>query len=199
MKKHDKKHETNIANGDSERSLFRDSMRDVMPLAASDRVVHAREHVRPIPQQKQENEQAIPENSLSDYPSLEIAAGDEWSFLSPGLSRQTLRRMRQGYWGIQAHLDLHGFTRDEARLELAAFLDASNNRNFRCVRVIHGRGLGSKNRQPVLKSRVGNWLAQRNDVLAFCQAKPEDGGSGAVLVLLKASAKQKDKSSKVRF
>lgn len=186
MKKYDKKHETNTANEDSEISLFRDSMRDVMPLAASDRVVHPREPARPIPQQIQENEQSAPENALSDYISLEIAAGDEWSFLRPGLSRQTLRRMRRGYWGIQAHLDLHGFTRDEARSEITAFLDASSKSNFRCVRVIHGRGLGSKNREPVLKTRIGNWLAQRNDVLAFCQATPEDGGSGAVLVLLKS-------------
>lgn len=199
MKKSNKKHETNTANEDNEISLFRDSMRDVTPLAASDKVVHTREDTRPIPKKIQEDEQPLPENSLSDYLSLEIAAGDEWSFLRPGLSRQTLRRMRRGYWGIQAHLDLHGFTRDEARSELAAFLDASSNRNFRCVCVIHGRGLGSKNREPILKIRVGNWLVQRNDVLAFCQARPEDGGSGAVLVLLKASDKQKNKSSHVLY
>ncbi len=199
MKKRNKKHETNTANEDNEISLFRDTMRDVTPLAASDKVVHKREDTRTIPKKIQEDEQPLPENSLSDYLSLEIAAGDEWSFLRPGLSRQTLRRMRRGYWGIQAHLDLHGFTRDEARSELAAFLDASSNRNFRCVCVIHGRGLGSKNREPILKIRVGNWLVQRNDVLAFCQARPEDGGSGAVLVLLKASDKQKNKSSHVLY
>ena len=199
MKKSNKKHETNTANEDNEISLFRDSMRDVTPLAAPDKVVHARKEIRPIPQQIQEDEQLIPENTLSDYLSLEIAAGDEWSFLRPGLSRQTLRRMRRGYWGIQAHLDLHGFTRDEARSELTAFLDASSKRNLRCVCVIHGRGLGSKNREPILKIRVGNWLAQHNDVLAFCQARPEDGGSGAVLVLLKASDKQKNKSGHALF
>lgn len=199
MKKYDKKHEANIADEDSEISLFRDSMRDVMPLPASDRVIHTREHMPPVPQQKQENERLTPENHLSDYISLEIAAGDEWSFLRPGLSRQTLRRMRRGYWGIQSHLDLHGFTRDEARSEITAFLDASSKSNFRCVRVIHGRGLGSKNREPVLKTMIGNWLAQRSDVLAFCQARPEDGGSGAVLVLLKASDKQKNKSGHVLF
>lgn len=171
-------------------SLFRDSMRDVMPLTVSDKVVHAHNHRRPIPQHIQQDEQTMPEDSLSDHISLEIAAGDEWSFLRPGLSRQTLRRMRRGYWGIQAHLDLHGFTRDEARLEITTFLDASRKNNFRCVCVIHGRGLGSKNREPVLKTRIGNWLAQRNDVLAFCQARPENGGNGAVLILLKTSAKQ---------
>jgi DNA-nicking Smr family endonuclease len=114
-----------------------------------------------------------------------MEAGDKWSFLRPGISRQTLRRLRRGYWGIQAQLDLHGFTRDEARLELVAFLDAGNQRGFRCVRVIHGKGLSSKHGEPVLKARIGTWLSQREDVLAFCQARPEDGGSGAVLVLLR--------------
>jgi DNA-nicking Smr family endonuclease len=190
VKKHNKKPETDATHEDDEMSLFRDSMRDVKPLTIPDKVVHARKHTPPVPHHIQQNEQSTPEDSLSDHISLEIAAGDEWSFLRPGLSRQTLRRLRRGHWRIQAHLDLHGFTRDEARLELTTFLDSSSKNNFRCVRVIHGRGLGSRNREPVLKISIGNWLVQRNDVLAFCQAKPEDGGSGAVLILLKVSAKQ---------
>ncbi len=119
---------------------------------------------------------------------MEIEAGDEWSYLRPSMSRQTLRRLRRGYWGIQENLDLHGFTRDEARQELSAFLDACVQEKYRCIRVIHGKGLSSKNREPVLKIRIGNWLIQRADVLAFCQAKPEDGGGGAILILLKVSA-----------
>ena len=190
MKRRDKKPETDATKEDDEMSLFRDSMQDVKPLTLSDKVVHARKYTPPVPHHIQQDEQSAPEDPLSDHISLDIAAGDEWSFLRPGLSRQTLRRLRRGYWRIQAHLDLHGFTRDEARSELTAFLDASSKNNFRCVRVIHGRGLGSKNREPVLKIRIGNWLVQRNDVLAFCQARPEDGGSGAVLVLLKAFTKQ---------
>ena len=190
MKKRNNNPETDATKEDDEISLFHDSMRDVKPLTISDKVVHARKHTHPVPHRIQQDEQSAPKDPLSDHISLEIAAGDEWSFLRPGLSRQTLRRLRRGYWRIQAHLDLHGFTRDEARLELAIFLDASSKNNFRCVRVIHGRGLRSRDREPVLKISIGNWLVQRNDVLAFCQARPEDGGSGAVLVLLKASAKQ---------
>ncbi len=168
-------------------ALFHDAVRDVAPLPASDKVVLAGKHPQPTPRPRDDG-QAAPDDSLSDHIPLEIAAGDDWSFLRSGLSRQTLRRLRRGYWKIQAQLDLHGYTRDEARLQLVAFLDASQKRGFRCVRVIHGKGLSSRNHEPVLKARVGSWLSQRNDVLAFCQARPEDGGSGAVLVLLKVSA-----------
>ena len=118
---------------------------------------------------------------------LEIEPGDEWSFSRPGLPHQTLRRLRRGHWTIEAQLDLHGYTRDEALQGLNAFLDDSHRRGFRCVRVIHGKGLSSRNQEPVLKARIGGWLSQRNDVMAFCQARPEDGGSGAVLVLLRSS------------
>jgi DNA-nicking Smr family endonuclease len=97
--------------------------------------------------------------------------------------------LRRGYWKIEAQLDLHGYTREEARQALVVFLDASSKRGCRCVRVIHGKGLSSRDHEPVLKARVGGWLAQRADVLAFCQARPEDGGSGAVLVLLSATAR----------
>ena len=188
-KRHNNKPENEITDGEDKR-LFRDSMRDVTPIATSDKIDHTHKLTPPAPHKIRQAEQSTPKGSLSDYTSLEIAPGDEWSFLRPGLSRQTLRRLRRGYWGIQAHTDLHGFTRDEARSELAAFLDSCNKNNYRCVRIIHGKGLSSKNRKPILKTRIGNWLVQHDNVLAFCQARPEDGGSGAVLVLLKAPAKQ---------
>lgn len=197
MKRRDKKPATSRPvpakpepNVDDGMALFRDAVRDVAPLAAPDKVLLTGKHPQPIPRQAQDDTQTPPDDSLSDHISLEVEPGDEWSFLRPGLSRQTLRRLRRGYWKIQAQLDLHGFTRDEARLELVTFLDSSHKRGFRCVRVIHGKGLSSRNHEPVLKARVGSWLSQRNDVLAFCQARPEDGGSGAMLVLLKASTLQ---------
>lgn len=186
MKKREKEAERTFKRDDDE-EVFRDAMRDVVPMAKSDTVIHVREHTESAPHQTRREEEPRPADPLSDYISLKIAAGDEWSFLRPGMTRQTLRRMRRGYWGIQARLDLHGFNREEARLELVTFLDACSGSGFRCVCIIHGKGLSSKNREPVLKSRVGNWLVQRNDVLAFCQAGPGDGGSGAVLVLLRAS------------
>ncbi|MDP1950474.1 MAG: Smr/MutS family protein [Nitrosomonas sp.] len=190
MKRRKKEPETTLAGNPDEKALFREAMQGVMPLAKPDTVIHHREQPQPIAHQIRHEEETAPQDSLSDYISLEIAAGDNWSFLRPGMTRQTLRRLRRGYWRIQAHLDLHGFTRNEARLELVTFLDACSSKGFRCVSVIHGKGLSSKNREPVLKTRIGNWLVQRHDVLAFCQARPEDGGSGAVLVLLKAATQQ---------
>lgn len=176
---------------DDDTALFRNAVRDVAPLPKSDQTPQTGNPPPPIPRQIPHDEQTALDDSLSDHISLEMEAGDEWSFLRPGVSRQTLRWLRRGYWGIQAQLDLHGYTRDEARRELVTFLDTSNNRGFRCVRVIHGKGLGSKSHEPVLKVRIGSWLSQRDDVLAFSQARPEDGGSGAVLVLLKALASAK--------
>ena len=170
-------------------ALFHAAMRDVAPLPPTDKkVIHRDSQVRPIPQKKSYQEEATIEDSLSDHVSIEIEAGDEWSYVRPGMSRQTLRRLRRGYWGIREDLDLHGLTRDEARQELIAFLDACTRKKYRCVRIIHGKGLSSKNREPVLKTRIGNWLVQRDDVLAFCQTRPEDGGGGAILILLKANA-----------
>lgn len=171
-----------------EMALFRAAMRDVAPLPVSDKVISSDSKIPPIPRKVSYQEQAASADALSDHIAVEIEAGDAWSYVRPGMPHQTLRRLRRGHWGIQDNLDLHGFTRDEARQELSFFLDECVRKNFRCVRVIHGKGLTSKNREPVLKARVGNWLMQRADVLAFCQARPEDGGGGAILILLRANA-----------
>ena len=114
-----------------------------------------------------------------------LDTGDEANFLRPGLSRQVLRKLRSGTWVIQRQLDLHGLDRHQAREALADFLASCVKRGVRCVRVIHGKGLGSKGREPVLKTKVKHWLTQRGEVLAYCQARPVDGGSGALVVLLK--------------
>jgi DNA-nicking Smr family endonuclease len=112
--------------------------------------------------------------------------GGEHSFLRPGVSRKTLKQLRRGHWNTDDQLDLHGFTRDEALRELDEFLDTCSMRGFRCVQIIHGKGLNSKNREPVLKTLVWSRLKQHSYVLAFCQAGPADGGSGAVIVLFKS-------------
>jgi DNA-nicking Smr family endonuclease len=177
---------TSPDEGVDDSALFRNAVRGVAPLTESGRISPSpKSHPPPRPRQAPVEQHVERNDNLSDFVSLEIAAGDEWSFMRPGISRQTLRRLRRGYWNVEAQLDLHGFTRDEARMELARFLDESVRHGLRCVRVIHGKGRSSRNGEPVLKARVGSWLSQRGEVLAFCQAKPEDGGSGAVLVLLK--------------
>jgi len=94
------------------------------------------------------------------------------------------QRLRAGHWSIQRQLDLHGLRVDEARLALGEFIRTAHKNGVRCVRVVHGKGLGSPGKSPVLKSRVQRWLVQKHEVLAFVQARPVDGGAGAMLVLL---------------
>lgn len=149
--------------------------------------LRAREKPAPIPLQRiQDEHEALMASRLSDMtPDTLLESDEALSFSRQGISSDTLRKLRRGYWSIQASLDLHGLRTDEARDAFVDFLRKCANREFRCVRIIHGKGLGSVNKQPVLKGKVLAWLMQRNEVLAYCQAPAHDGGSGAVRVLLK--------------
>ena len=122
---------------------------------------------------------------------FDIADSDEFiEGAARGLDRHVLRRLRRGEFAVQAHVDLHGLTRDEARTELEAFLQRSRLAGKRCVLVVHGRGLHSKDQVPVLKDALKRWMATArfaDHVLAFATARPHDGGLGAVYVLLKKS------------
>ncbi len=188
MEKDGKSSSDEKSNNGDDKTLFRKAMWDVKPLTTADKIIHSRPKPQPFPRPQAP---ALPDiqDILSDSCLLEIAEDDEWSFARPGLQRHMLRKLRRGHWHIQAELDLHGFNRKAAHRALIAFLDNSIQRGCRCVRVIHGRGLSSRNRRPILKILIGNWLVQRHDVLAFCQARLEHGGSGAVLILLRNSQK----------
>jgi DNA-nicking Smr family endonuclease len=142
----------------------------------------------PIARQHLADEQAALQESLSDEFSVEslLDTDEALSFARNGIGPDTLRKLRRGHWVIQSQLDLHGMRTDEAREALAEFLRNAHKRGQRCVRIIHGKGLGSVNKEPVLKNKVRNWLAQKDEVIAFCQARAADGGSGALVVLLKA-------------
>ena len=172
-------------------TLLREAQKDVRPLARAERVHHALPRAKPIARQRLADEQRVLNESLhaelSDESGLDT--GEELSFLRDGLARDILRKLRRGHWIIQDHLDLHGSNTDQARALVVDFLNENLRRGHRCVRVVHGKGLGSKNREPVLKKKVGKWLAQREEILAYCQAKPQDGGAGAMLVLLKSPNK----------
>jgi DNA-nicking Smr family endonuclease len=108
----------------------------------------------------------------------------EQTFVRRGLGTDVLMKLRRGHWTVQRVLDLHGMTTEEAHDTLADFLLDARSQGLRCVRIIHGKGLTSPNREPVLKGKVRRWLAQWNDVLAYCEAARHAGGSGAVVVLL---------------
>lgn len=168
--------------------LFRASVLDVTPLPSPGRVEHDLPLPRPIPAQRLRDDSETLADSLSDDIPWEsgLETGEELSFARNGIGPQTLRKLRRGHWVVQGELDLHGLTSLEARASLVEFLNHCRHRGVRCIRIIHGKGLRSKNREPVLKRKVAHWLMQREEILAFCQARQNDGGSGAVVVLLKA-------------
>lgn len=174
--------------GRRDAELFRRTVGDVALLPPSDKAQSGAPRPLPIPRQRLADEQAALEESLSDEFNVDtlLDTDHELSYARGGIGPDTLRRLRRGHWVIQAQLDLHGMRRDEAREALAEFLRNAVKRGMRCVRVIHGKGLGSVNKEPVLKSKVRSWLVQKEEVIAFCQARAADGGSGALVVLLKA-------------
>ena len=171
-------------------AAFRLAVADVIPLPPPNRADLPRQRPKAIARYRH-TEQSIMVDALSDPWEMDasVSADEELAFVRSGVPTATLKKMRRGGWVIRGELDLHGHTGDEARVALAAFLNHCNLENRRCVRIIHGKGYGSKNRLPVLKNKVRHWLMQREDVLAFCQAPTADGGAGAVIVLLKSSTR----------
>ena len=141
-----------------------------------------------LPRQQAMDDAAVMSELLLDPLSLEdFESGETLSYRSQGLSDASWRKLRRGQFRLQGELDLHGLGRDAARLEVIRFFLWCSSRDFRCVRLIHGKGNGSPNTGPVLKRLLDGWLRRRQDVLAFCSAKPCDGGTGAIYVLLRAS------------
>ena len=166
---------------------FRDAVGAVTPLSRKARVEHKRAPHPPLAHKRREDNELVLIAAVSDAFEIDtlLQTDDELSFRRPGVGADVLRKLRRGEWVIQSEIDLHGCRTDEARELLAGFLREAVKRGLRCVRVVHGKGLGSKDRQPVLKKKTRLWLAQRDDVIAFCQARPAEGGSGALMVLLK--------------
>lgn len=171
-----------------EAELFRRSIGNVSPLEPADRAPSTLPRPLPIPRQRLADEQSALQESLSDEFNVDtlLDTDETLSFARIGVGADVIRRLRRGHWVIQGQLDLHGMRRDEAREALGEFLRNAVKRGQRCVRVIHGKGLGSVNREPVLKNKVRSWLVQKDEVIAFCQARAVDGGAGALVVLLKA-------------
>ncbi len=171
----------------AERQWFAQAIGPVRPLSTSLRVT-----LRPAPPppkalQKQMDEQAVLRESLSDEfdVSTLLDVDDQMSYRAAGIGTDVTRRLRRGEWSLQGQIDLHGLRSDEAREALALFIREAVRQGWRCLRVVHGKGLGSPGREPVLKAKVQRWLVQKSEVLAFVQAKPAEGGAGALLVLLR--------------
>lgn len=165
-------------------ALFREAVRGVRPLKGGDRHAPHRASPSPRPRQLEADEQEVL-REMRDGPLPDV--GDELAYRTDGIQDATFRRLRRGAYRTDAELDLHGMRTDEARLAVARFLAEAGDRDARCVRIIHGKGLRSKGEGPVLKQRLDGWLRRRQDVLAFCSARREHGGTGAVYVLLRAN------------
>lgn len=170
-----------------DRLLFERTVGPVQPLVVPQRVQRPTPRPTPVPQQRQLDEQAVMREALSDAFDAEtlLHTDDHLSYCHAGVGPDVVRKLRQGQWRIQAELDLHGLRTDEAREHLSDFMREAVRLGLRCVRVIHGKGLGSPGKTPVLKSRVHSWLAQKAEVMAFVQARPAEGGAGALVVLLR--------------
>jgi DNA-nicking Smr family endonuclease len=178
----------NVAPSAEDRTLFRARMAGVRPLPPTHRAAIEPPKPDPLPRQRLRDEAEVLRESLDGplSPEDRLESGTEDAFLRPGLPRRALSDLRRGRWVIQAEIDLHGHTRTEARDALGAFIASCLARKLRCVRVIHGKGLSSPGGWSVLKTLSRQWLARREEILAFCAARPHDGGDGALIVLLRS-------------
>jgi len=168
----------------SDTSLFRDMVGEVRPVSAK-RLHLAGPKPRARARFTRMDEASVLDESLRVGPELlDVESGEELSYLRAGVGRPVLRKLRQGGYSIQAEMDLHGMTSKQARAALREFMAECLTLDLRCVRIVHGKGLRSGERGPVLKASVNRWLRQWNEVLAFCSAPRRDGGTGAIYVLI---------------
>ena len=180
---------------EDEAEVFRRAMQDVRPLKL---VRRAESNARPplagarARFARAERAAVLTESLLAPGPFIEVQPGEELLYRRPGVPETVLRRLRRGSYRVEAELDLHGLTGTEGAAQLAQFLQHARGRGLQCVRIIHGKGLRSGNRGPVLKNTVNTLLRRADPVLAFASARPAAGGTGATLVLLQRAASPRD-------
>jgi len=173
---------------DDDVGLFRRLMSGARPLR-QDAVPPSPSRPAPRARSRRCDEREVLRESLeADVESMQSASGENLSYRSSSVGRRSFRKLTRGGFSVQSQIDLHGLTAAEAKTALAEFIDGSVNRGHLCVRVIHGKGLGSGERGPVLKRKVDTWLRHWDSVLAFVSARQVDGGTGAVYVLLKKNS-----------
>jgi DNA-nicking Smr family endonuclease len=169
----------------SDSELFRRAMRDVRPLTRAARTDSRARRPRPRARfARAEREAVLLESLGAPGPLIDAQPGDELAYRRPGVSETVLRRLRRGGYRVEAEVDLHGLTGAEGAARLAQFLQFARSERLVCVRIIHGKGLRSGQRGPVLKHTVNTLLRRADPVLAFASAHPAAGGTGATLVLL---------------
>jgi DNA-nicking Smr family endonuclease len=171
---------------EAQRNMFANAVGKVQPLPATARVDLKQVAPAAAVLQHELDAQAALAESLSDEMDITslLDTDAQLSFRRAGVGVDVVQKLRQGKWSIQRQVDLHGQRSDEARETLSRFIRNAHKQGLRCVRVVHGKGLGSPGKAPVLKDKVQRWLVQKAEVIAFVQAPPHKGGAGAVLVLL---------------
>ena len=173
---------------DDEDDLFRRAMSGAKPIKTELRVPAAGKKPRPKAKFAHADESAALKDSLeADFDELDTGSGDSLRFHRQHVGKRTMRKLARGNYAVQDEIDLHGMTVEEARPRLADFIEHSARSGKTCVRVVHGKGLGSGDRGPVLKPSVNRWLRKWQYVLAFVSTRQVDGGTGAIYVLLQDS------------
>jgi DNA-nicking Smr family endonuclease len=171
---------------EEESVLFRDAVKDSRPLPKQQRTLPRPPKLPDRPRQSEADERDVMDRLLDhDVDPAALEAGDALSYRGAGVQDSVMRRLKRGDYSCEAECDLHGMTVAHAREAVPRFLKECRQRGYRCVRIIHGKGLRSPQTGPVLKLKVAGWLQQRQDVLAYASARPADGGTGALYVLLR--------------
>ena len=169
-------------------ALFRRSIGAVSPVK-QDNTHYQTSQPKPKPKRIAGETDFTDEKTYGFFDNEEIETSDELSFKRPGVQNREFRKLKRGQFTISAELDLHGLTVEAAKADLSDFLQECLRQNHRCVKIIHGKGLRSKQGKPAIKSRIGKWLQQRQEILAYHSAKQADGGTGALYVLMKKQKK----------
>ncbi len=168
--------------------LFRQSIGNVRAVKNDKIVLEKEQKPKPFPKTQAVNT----DDHLIDFAETEVeklGIEDSLSYSAPGLQKNVLKKLRKGYFGLDAEIDLHGLTSQEAKRQLLSFLHLCVEDGCRCVHIVHGKGFRSPDNLPVLKNNLNSWLRQHKDVQAFCSTPPKDGGTGAIFVLLQLSEK----------
>lgn len=171
-----------------ERDTFRDAIPGVQRHRQAGRISTRKQLPSTRPARREADEREVIEELLhGDFEPDPIESIEALAYRGNGIQDSVWRRLRRGHYRIAAELDLHGLNRKRAYQAVTLFLDECQASDRRCVRIIHGKGHGSPNTGPVIRTLLDGWLRRRKDVLAFCAARPHDGGTGAAYILLRAA------------
>lgn len=170
---------------EEDRKLFRDAVGQVRPVEDDRRPLDA-PNPKARPHQSEQDDKAVMRELMSDFSENDLLdTGEHLSHAIAGVQRSVLRNLKSGKYAIQGEIDLHGFSRDQAMEALGRFLQEQIDARHTCVRIIHGKGRRNSDSEPVLKRVVAAALQRNRRVLAFCSARENDGGTGALYVLLR--------------